>query len=171
MGKRTKPQALVIADLAQAEAALAELAGIDRSLEATKAAMNEEIDGAKASARAEAEPLEARRKELAVALEAFATHNKAQFFAKRKSLDLGFGVIGFRMATRLKTAAKTTWGQVLEALKNYGFTEAVRVREEVDREAMRDWPVERLATVGVTRETADDFYIEIKQEEVANKAA
>ena len=39
MGKRTKPQALVIADLAQAEGVLAELAEIDRSLELAKAAM------------------------------------------------------------------------------------------------------------------------------------
>lgn len=171
MGKRTKPQALVIADLAQAEGVLAELAEIDRSLELAKAAMNEEIDGAKATARAAAEPLEARRKELVIALEAFATHNKAALFAKKKSLDLGFGVIGFRLASRLKTVAKTTWGQVLEALKSYGFTEAIRVKEEVDRDVMRDWPAERLATVGVTRETADDFYIEIKQEEVASKAA
>lgn len=133
--------------------------------------MNEEIDRAKASARATAEPLEARRKELAIALEAYATHNKAALFAKRKSLDLGFGVIGFRLSHKLKTLAKHTWGQVLEALKGYGFSEAIRVKEEVDKDVMRDWPAERLATVGVTRETSDEFYIEIKQEEVASKAA
>ena len=171
MGKRTKPQALVIADQAQAEGVLAELAGIDRRLELAKAAMNETIDQAKAAARAEAEPLEARRKELAAALEAFATHHKAALFAKRKSLDLGFGVIGFRLATRLKTSARTTWGQVLEALKSYKFTEAIRIKEEVDKDAMKDWPDARLATVGVARETSDEFYIEIKQEEVGREAA
>lgn len=171
MGKRTKPQAVVIADLAQAEGVLAELAEIDRSLELAKAAMNEEIDRAKATGRAAAEPLEARRKELAIALEAFATHNKAQLFAKKKSLDLGFGVIGFRLATRLKTVAKATWGQVLEALQSYKYEKAIRIKVEVDKDAMKDWPAERLATVGVTRETSDEFYIEIKQEEVASKAA
>lgn len=163
---RTKPQALVVADLKQAEAALAEMAEIDRTAEAREAAMNAAIDAARTEAKALCEPLAARRKELEQALASFAELNKAELFGKRKSLDLGFGTIGFRLSTSIKTVAKITWDMVLQKLKDFGFTEAVRSKESVDKDVLRGWPDERLATVGARREVRDEFFIEINREAV-----
>ena len=168
---RTKPQAVVIADLEQARAALAEIANLARRLDTIDMAMNSAIDAAKEGAAAEGKPLAERRKALEAALATFGTMRKAELFKDRKSLDLGFGVIGFRMSTCVKTLPKTTWGMVLDALKRFGLIEAIRVKEEPNKEMLKDWPDERLATVGARREVADVFFVEINREEMADKAA
>lgn len=166
MAQRIKPMAVIIGDLKQAEAALAEMAELGRGVALHTVEMNEEIDAAKAKAKAACAPLEARSKELAAALAAFAEQNKAELFKKSKSLDLGFGIIGFRISRAIKTVAKSvTWEMVLQQIKNFGFREAVRVQESVDKDALHTWPAERLATIGVKIEVTDVFYIEIAKEQ------
>jgi phage host-nuclease inhibitor protein Gam len=168
---RTKPQAVVIADLEQARAALAEVANLARRLDTIDMAMNAAIDAAKEGAAAEGKPLAERRKDLETALATFGTMRKAELFKDRKSLDLGFGIIGFRLASSVKTMPKVTWGMVLDALKRFNFTDAIRIKEEPNKEVLKDWPEERLATVGARREVADVFFVEINREEMADKAA
>lgn len=169
--KRIKPDALVVADIPHAKQLMAEFAEINRELADIDAKMNEVIDLAKANAAGLAAEPAARRKVIEAALAQFAYVHKASFFDKKKSLDLTFGVIGFRLSTKLKTAAKITWEMVLASLKSHGFKDAVRVKEEVDKEVLGGWTDERLATVGVTREIKDEFYIDPKQDAVAEKAA
>lgn len=163
---RRKPTAVVIADLKQAEAALGELARLERELTAVECALNEGIDRLKAEAAAAAKPLGARRKELEAALATFAQLNKSELFGRRKSRELAFGVIGFRRSTKLVTRPRLTLALVLEKLREYGFREAIRTRESVDKEAMRDWPDERLELVGMRRKVADEFFIELKTEDI-----
>jgi phage host-nuclease inhibitor protein Gam len=167
MPRRSKPKAIeTIADLKQAEQALAELAGLDRDLKAIESGLNEGVDQLKVEAKSKAEPLAARRKELETGLATFAQMNKAELFTKPKSRELTFGTIGFRKTTKLLTQPKLTLAMVLEKIKAYGFTEAVRCKENVDKDAMRDWPDERLALVGVKRQSGDEFFIELKTEEI-----
>ena len=167
---RTKPKAMVIADMKQAEAALGRLAQLDRQLRSVDIDLQETIDQAKANAKAEADPLRLRRKELADALCAFATVNKADLFGKKRSLDLAFGTIGFRRATKLVTKAKVTLAMVLEKLRDYGFTDAIRTREAVDKEAMRGWSDDKLESVGMARRVDDDFFIEVPEELLGEEA-
>lgn len=167
---RQKPEAHIIGTVKQAEAALQEIAGIERRIASHEAHMNEVIDNAKANAKALCDPLVERRKALATGLATFATLNKADLFAKRKSITLGFGTIGFRKVTRLKALAKVTMARVLERLHECGFKDAIRTKESVDKEVMRDWPDERLETVGMQRVSSDDFYYELDQEAVENAA-
>ncbi len=170
MAQRIKPKAVIIADIAQAEAALAEMAELDRSVDLHTVEMNEDIDAAKTAAKAACAPLEARRKELAQAVATYAELNKASLFKGRKSVDLGYGVIGFRLSTALKTVGKAvTWDMVLQKIKDFGFGEAVRVQETVDKDVLRGWPDERLATVGARREVKDEFFIEVNKEPVLAK--
>jgi len=167
---RRKPRTHIIADLKQAEAALSEIAEIERTITSHEAHMNETIDKAKADAKALCAPLVSRRKELADALATYATLHKTELFANRRSLDLGFGQIGFRKVTKLMTQPKITMASVLERLRDLNFTEAIRSKESVDKEAMREWPEERLATVGMRRMSSDDFFYEIDQEAVEDAA-
>jgi phage host-nuclease inhibitor protein Gam len=167
MAPRIKPKAVIVADAPQAEAALAEMAELDLTMELHTVEMNEAINAAKASAKAACAPLETRRKELEQALASYAELNKATLFKARKSLDLGFGVLGFRLSTCVKTVSKaTTWEMVLQKLKDFGFAEAIRIQESVDKDVLRTYPDERLATVGVKREVTDVFFIEINKEAV-----
>lgn len=170
MSKRTKPTPEIVANLPQAEGALAEMAAIDRKLVVIEADMNTAIDTAKTHARREGEPLLERRKALANAVGTFAALNKSELFARQRSLDLAFGVIGFRQSAQLAQQTRITAAMTLEKLREYGFTDAIRTKDEVNKEAMAGWPDERLELVGMKRRHMDTFFIEIKAEEVKNAA-
>ena len=167
---RIKPDPYVIADRAQAEGALAEMAALDRKLAAREAAMQEMIDHAKAEASQYCNPLLARRKELADAIAVYAKLNRQELFAKAKSVDMGFGVIGFRASTRISQVRGITAEMTLEKLRQYGLSEGIRVKEEINKETCLGWPDERLELVGLVRKILDTFFIEIKKDEVPQGA-
>lgn len=163
---RIKPDPHVVADRAQAEGALAEMAVLDRKIGGIEANMQEAIDSAKQRASQQANPLLARRKELADAVAVYAKLNRQELFAKAKSVDLGFGIIGFRASTRISQMRGITAEMTLEKLHQFNLADGIRVKEEVNREAALGWPDERLELVGLKRQMLDTFFIEIKKENV-----
>jgi len=69
-------------------------------------------------------------------LQSYATEKKDELFAKRKSLEMSHGVIGFRTGTpKLKTAKGHTWASVLELVKRImpGY---VRTSEELAKDRL-----------------------------------
>lgn len=166
MGKRIKPEATVVADRKQAEGAVAMIATLDRQILAVELEMQDVIDQVKQNAKAEIAPLVERRKDLASAIQGFATVNRDALFAQKKSIDFAVGSIGFRKCTKLTCLPKVSMAMVLEKLKDYGMTEAVKVKESVNKEAMREWSDEKLSTVGMRRNVADQFFIDIPQDEL-----
>lgn len=156
-----------IRDLQHANQAMGEMAEISRGLARIEGEMNSGIDALKARADAEAEPLRKRLKMMEDGLSVYAQHNKDELFAERKTLDLVFGVMGFRKSTELNVQPKTTWAMVLGKLKDLAFKDAIRIREEPNKDVMREWPDERLALVGARRVERDVFWYELKEEEVA----
>jgi phage host-nuclease inhibitor protein Gam len=168
---RTKPQPLIIADATQADEALRQLAEIAREQERIKNGMNDQIDQLKAAAQLQQEPLNASRKRLEEALAVFAIQRKDELFSGRKrSLELVFGVIGFRKATSLRLMAKHTWAQVLGRLQDLNLVRGIRTKLEVDKDELRTWPDERLEALGVRLDCADEFYLELKQEDLQDAA-
>ena len=171
MAARMKPTPEIVADRQQAEGALAEIAALDRKIESIEHTMQETIDAAKMQASRSSAPLQARRKELADAVAVFAKLNRADLFAKAKSLELAFGTIGFRASTRIVQVRGITSEMTLEKLHQYNFTEGIRVKEEVDKDKAAGWPDERLELVGLKRQTSDTFFIEIKRDAVPEQTA
>ncbi|MDR1873549.1 MAG: host-nuclease inhibitor Gam family protein [Synergistaceae bacterium] len=171
MAKREKPQAAIapIGDVAGADRALSEIAEIDRAVEAANHQLNEDIDNLKRGVQEEIAPLLERKEMLGAGLANFAEISKAELFKDRKSKELDFGTIGYRKSTSLAVMKKicSTWKEVLGKLRQYDFKEAIRVKEEPDKEVMAEWPMERLELVGVQRVEKDEFFYEIKQEKVA----
>lgn len=163
---RIKPVPYVVTDRTQCEGALAEMAALDRKLSAIENEMREAIDNAKAAAGQLAGPLQARRKELADSVAVYAKLNRHELFPKNKSLDMGFGVIGFRASTRIVQLRGVTAEMTLERLHQYNFSDGIRMKEEINKEAALGWSDERLDLVGLKRQQADTFFIEIKQEDV-----
>lgn len=161
--KPSKPT-LHIRDLPEADRILSEMAQLQRSLEAIEADMNASIDKIKQSAAAFAAPRRERLASLANGLSAFAEINKENLFDKRRGVELSFGTLGFRRSSELKPQGRGTWGEVLNKIKELGVTEALRIREEVNRETLRAWPDDRLQGVGVQRVEKDLFWYEIKTE-------
>ena len=166
MAQRIKPVPYIVADRAQAEGALAEMAALDRDLSGIEVEMQERIDAAKAEASQKSLALVTRRKELADAIAVFAKLNRQELFAKAKSLDLGFGVIGFRLSTKISQLRGVTVEMTLEKLRQYGLADGIRIKEEINKETALGWPDERLELVGLRRQQADTFFIEVKKDAI-----
>lgn len=142
---------------------LAEIGRIDRELGLIEAGQQESIDQIKAATKLAAEPLQNKKLGLELAIKDYAEANRAEF-AKVKSRELTFGIIGFRLSTSvvIKRVADT-----LQALKDLGLTGCIRTKEELDKDAMRNLPLETLHNVGASLRQVDAFGYEIKREEVA----
>lgn len=163
---RVKPSILWVRDLEHANQVLGEMTEAARKIKEIEMAMNAEIDAAKARGASVAAPIKKRVEAMGNGLNAFAEANRADLFSGGKTKELDFGRFGFRKSTEVTTVAKTTLAMVLERLKSLKFSEAIRIKEEVDKESVREWPEERLALVGMRRVEKDVFWYELKQEEL-----
>lgn len=160
---RAKPKtpAVVIASLDDADEVLREMAECYRQIVGITVHMNEAIDAAKEAAKLQAAAPTARLKALEESLATYATYQKDELFKARKSITRVFGTFGFRKSTKITPAKKQTWGSILEALKKLGLAQAVRTKEEVNKEVLQEWPDERLEAVGACRDRRDEFWCEV----------
>lgn len=171
MSTRMKPTPYIVETRAQAEGTLAEMAALDRKLAAIEAEMQEAMDLARARAAQAATPLQARRKELGNGVAVWAKMHKAELFAASRSLDLGFGTLGFRASVKVVQMDGINADMTVDRCKQYGFSDGLRVKEEPNKETMLAWPDERLALVGVRRQKSDTFFIEINADKLPQHAA
>lgn len=148
----------------QAEGALAEMAALERKMSQADLDMRETCDAAKKKAGDIKAPLKARYEELEAAIKKWATMNKSVLFVERKSLDLAFGKFGFEASSQIRQMDGVSIEETLEKIKALGFKEAIRIKEEVNTEAMEGWTDERLALVGRIRRVADKWFCKTKQE-------
>lgn len=139
---------------------LREIGTIDRELALLEAAQGEQIDAVKAATKAAAEPLQNKKAGLELAIQQYAEANRGEF-VKAKTKELTFGNVGFRLSTRVVIK---NLGNTLQALKDMALTGCIRIKEECDREAMRNLPLETLHAVGASLKQEDAFGYEIKRE-------
>lgn len=166
MARKKPDPVLIIRDLDHADEVLRQLGEVERAIKTIEIQMNDRILLVKADAAKRSGPLIQARKEFHAALAAFGEARKAELFARRRSIELTFGSMGFRLSTKLKPLVGLTWQKVLSRLKNLGLTDGIRVKEEVDREALETWQDERLELAGVRRVQEEGFWIETKEEEL-----
>jgi len=153
-----------IKNLTEADGQIALAGMLQRRLREIEDRMNEQIDQVKAESAAEAAPIRQELDKIEAALLSFAEYNKGELFAKKRSVELTHGELGFRRSTELRTRPKFRWADVMEKLRELGLTDGIRVREDPNKEALREWPDERLELVGVRRVVKDTFWYEVKQE-------
>ncbi|MDR2075616.1 MAG: host-nuclease inhibitor Gam family protein [Desulfovibrio sp.] len=170
MSKRVKPAVGVVPaihTLDEADTLLAEIAGLKRSISLITLGAEERIEAVKKGVAQECDPI---REEIAAreeALARFAEYHKGELFTRRKSAQLTFGILGFRASSKLKTLHKWTWERVLGALREAGKRSCLRIKEEVDKEALKTLPPEQLAEFGVRLVTEDSFFYELDEALVA----
>lgn len=168
---RIKADPLVIGSLERAESAMMELASLTRKQRAITDALNERVDGLKEAAKGELEPLDRQKKALSDALGTFLKMNRKDVLKDRKSIDLAFGVMGFRASSALCQMKGISAEMTLQRLKEHGLQDGIRLKEELDKDVMRGWPEERLHIVGLVRQEKDQFFIELKEETLGNGTA
>jgi phage host-nuclease inhibitor protein Gam len=175
---RRKPESIhPVPDIQAADVTLAEIAGLRRKLRLLEDELNARVEQAKEEAKARAKPLHSRIEALENGLQAFAEHRKQDLFDEKRSRSLVYGALGFRKSSEIKPVAGGTWKAVLAMVKERGFPEALRLREDVNREELHKWPDDRLALVGARRLAKDIFWYELDEarleslEEPAHHAA
>lgn len=113
--------------------------------------------------------LEQEKKDAFEIMQAFATVNKDELFAKRRSLESTHGTLGFRTGTpKLKPKKGFTWSAVLEMVKSFmpGY---VRTVEEVAKDKMladrdEEGVAEKMEKCGVLVVQDETFFVEPKKE-------
>lgn len=163
--KRVKPvlQAPAITTTEQADAALGKIAAARREISRLELAYRENTAALKNQLAEDCEPWRQQVASLEQGLLLFATAQRDTLFSKRKSIALAFGTIGFRAASALATLKKSiTWGAVLEKVKELGL-DAIRVKEEVDKEKLKAMTPEKIASVGCKIVQSDDFFYELNE--------
>lgn len=81
--------------------------------------------------------LQAERESAFEVLQAYAVENKDSLFAKKKSLELTHGVIGFRTGTpKLKTLKGFTWASALELVRRFLGFAYVRTVDELAKDRL-----------------------------------
>lgn len=165
---RVKPQVqgMIIKNIDEADRALQELCEISREVELINLEGNEKIDAVKADMQVRALPLNQRAEVIGAALNAYALGNKKELFAKGKSKELNFGTIGFRASTKIKTASKVKWENVIERLKEHSLLDFIRLKEEVDKEKLKKADSVVLEIAGCVVQTEDVFFYELDKEKV-----
>lgn len=165
MTKRVKPALNIptVANLEEADVTLARIAAKKRELELLDLGLKESVDDLKLKCAADSEPIKQEIEVLEQSLIRFGESKKGELFLKKRSVDLNFGIIGFRASSAPKPMRKTTWEQVLGFLQSAKMINCIRTRHEVDKEALRQLPPEKLAEVGCQMVHSDTFYYEVKE--------
>lgn len=109
----------------------------------------------------------AERRGIEEAVREFCGRHKAEF-AKKRSRQLYYGKVGYRVAERI-AIPKGKEDIVVKTLLALGLTECLRTTVRPDLEAMRKLTDADLARCGARREKTDHFKIEPNLEAVAKK--
>ncbi|MCL2297780.1 MAG: host-nuclease inhibitor Gam family protein [Proteobacteria bacterium] len=146
--------------------ALKEIGGIQRELAMIEAEQNAAIDDIKAGAKEQAAPLAERIKALETAMKEFCDSNRADFL-KVKTKELTFGSVGYRLSTKvvIKKVA-----DCVQAMKDLDLWQFIRIKEEPDKEALKDLDDETMATIGAALKVENIFGYVLKQEEIKEAA-
>ncbi len=152
MAKRTST---VLQNLEAATDALRELGIVEREIERISLEVADKVAALNKQAEEELFPLQDRQKGLQKRIRAFATKHKKTLTEKGKTVFVSSGEFGWRLSPE-KVVTKFSLERVLRALKRLGLRQYIRVKEELDKEAiLRDRP----KIPGVRIEQDEKFFI------------
>ncbi|ASZ11077.1 host-nuclease inhibitor Gam family protein [Chitinophaga pendula] len=172
MVKKAKKKKLQDITHEQAQAASAEYAACKNELEELEVKMNGKINKVKDDYAEAIIVLSEKCTDSAAVLEQYAKEQRASW-GKRKSLEMLHTFLRFRTAPpSVGKSKKFTWEAVVELLKkNNSLSQFLRTKEEVDKTAiLATKDAEILASLKecfITISSKEEFYIDIKKEEVA----
>lgn len=160
--KRLKTKAVdvpVPKDAGEANLMVAALGEALRQRQLVQAALDEAVAAAKAKAEAEAEPLTRRIADLQHGLQIWAEANRETLLkGARKSVELPAGEIGWRL--RPPSVRIAGVAAVIGTLKALGLHRFLRVKEEIDKQAMLKEPEVAGSVPGVIiGSEGEEFYV------------
>jgi phage host-nuclease inhibitor protein Gam len=150
------------------DSALRELAELEVEVQRIEGEMTESINAIKERAKKRSAFPVKKIKELTKAIEQFAAENKAEF-AKKRSKELTFGKVAFRLVTSVPVPRdKAKVEALLKSLKAFGLSECITYVEKPDREKLTELDDATLAKLGLAKKVQDKFRVEPYIEKVAD---
>lgn len=161
-----KKNLLEISDWDQVDVTLRRMGEIDIAVEKIQGDMTLKINEIKAAAETKAEGMKKERRDLEEAITNFCEKYKDEF-AKKRSRELTFGVIAYKVTTKIVIRAKKACVAAMEAL---GLTQYLRIEKEPDKELMLNLDDQTLAKIGASRKIEDKLRIEPAIEKIKEAA-
>lgn len=157
--KRAAETAVAPGNRQEAEAMLARLGEIRRDMALHSAALEEGVAALKAAAETAAQPLAAEAEALFRGLQLYAEANRAALTedGKTKTVWFATGLLAWR--TRPPSVKLRDVAAVIETLRATGLDRFLRVKHEVNKEALLADPVAAQSIPGVTIGSAGEEFI------------
>ena len=152
----------------EASALIAEIGCAQRERDRIRAAMNDEMAALKERHEAAARPFKERIEALSKGVQAYCEAHRAELTSRGKSHRFAAGEVQWRR--RPPKVSIRGADKVLERLKGLRLSRFIRVKEEIDKEAMLKDPDTADSVDGVSITQGEDFVIkpfETALEEVA----
>jgi phage host-nuclease inhibitor protein Gam len=159
-GKKKSETRALLGTLEAADAALAELGSCERIAAAARAELDERMAALKTEYGATLSPPLLRARDLRELLEASAAAHP-EWFGKARSVALPHGRMAWRWVTSIKLPKSLD--RLIAALRSRGLRDAVIVRETVNKEILASYVDDLLEELGVKRQGADEFRIELAE--------
>lgn len=160
MAREKAKGATTLSSWNEADAALKRIGECEREIRKKEAAATARIEEIKAKLAVDLGPLVGKKNAELHNLEEFAKLHKGEMLDEtkgKKSIALNHGSLGFRQSTRIIVRKVE---RVIELLKAAKRKECIRIKESVDKEALRKLPDDELLDYGVRREVTDEFWCE-----------
>ena len=148
------------------DVALKQLASLEVKRNEIEGEMNEKINAVKEEAKSRVAPILEQIKHLTKLIELFAASRKDEF-AKKRTKELTFGKVGFRVVTSVSIPRdKAKVEALLKSLKAYGLSDCITFIEKPDKEKLKELDDTTLVKLGLEKKVKDSFRIEPYLEKV-----
>lgn len=121
--------------LTEADAVVGKIGTIQSQIDELTASVDLAINELKEELRKKLEPLKKDRTNLLTSIFAYAESHKEDLTEEKKSIELTHGTIGWRL-TPPSVALKVSDAEMLDTLKERGLDCYIRIKEELDRQAL-----------------------------------
>lgn len=139
---------------------LREIGEIDLQIESMEAELTRQVARLKEDLAFRARPMAERKAMLERLVKEFTEAHREGLDGK-KTKELNFGKLGFRLSTRVVIKSVKS---VLAALRAKGMTDCISVKESVDKEALKKYDEAAIESVGASLKKEDVFWYEVNRD-------
>ncbi len=155
-----------IKDLNQADLCLRKIGEIQSQLDEIDSETAAKITKIKDEAASTGKHLRKALLDLEQSLLSYAEYNKDDLFTNKRSVKLVYGRLAFHRSIKIYIKKQPEEKSTLYLLKVIFDGEGIRIKEEVNKDELKEWSAGKLSQVGAKREEHDNFSYELDRETV-----
>lgn len=166
MARRKSVQASAYKSWEDINEALRQVALAEIEISDLESAMEKQIIGVKKSAEIEIQPHLDRIKTIVKDIEIYVDEHNDEL-AKKKTVELNFGKVGYRLSTKVTLPkSKEKLQDIIRRLHKLGMKDCVVVKESVNKEVLKQYGEDRVLEVGAGWKQSDEFWCEAAKEKL-----